>query len=72
MLFQRESRQQHVKERHVVVDYNLCYSCGACVAVCPPDSIYLDNLLLTIDNETCTRCERCTVMCPVHALTMDS
>ncbi len=55
---------------HVVVDYDLCYSCGACVAVCPPDSIFLDNLHLTIDDSTCTRCERCTLMCPVHALSM--
>ncbi len=69
MLAQRESRQK-VRERHVLVDYDLCYSCGACVAVCPPDSIFLDNMHLKIDDETCTRCERCTVMCPVHALSM--
>jgi ferredoxin len=55
---------------HVVVDKNLCFYCGACVAVCPPDSIFLENAHLRIDDETCTRCERCTAMCPVHALSM--
>jgi ferredoxin len=54
----------------VVVDRNLCYYCGACVAVCPPDSIFLDNSYLAIDKETCTLCERCTAMCPVHALSI--
>ncbi len=52
----------------VGVDRNLCYYCSACVAVCPPDSIFLENAHLSIDHETCTRCERCIAMCPVHAL----
>jgi ferredoxin len=57
-------------QMHVSVDRNLCFYCGACVAVCPPDSIFLENAHLKIDDETCTRCERCTNMCPVHALSM--
>ncbi len=61
----------HLQERHVVVDHNLCFFCGACVAICPPDSIFLDNTHLNIDDETCTRCERCVHMCPVHALSME-
>lgn len=70
MLVRREDRQR-IRERHVAVDYNLCYSCGACVAVCPPNCITIENLHLTVDDTTCTRCERCTVMCPVQALTME-
>lgn len=75
MIF-RKNRQQPSKptaaahNRRVVVDHNVCYFCGACVAVCPPDSIFLENTHLFIDDETCTRCERCTDMCPVHALKM--
>lgn len=54
----------------VSVDRTVCLSCGACVAVCPPDSIFLDNLTLGIDDETCTRCERCLRVCPVSALSL--
>jgi Fe-S-cluster-containing hydrogenase component 2 len=38
--------------------------------VCPPDSIFLDNLHLSIDDQTCTRCGRCLLVCPVEALSM--
>ncbi|CAG1008162.1 MAG: 4Fe-4S binding protein [Anaerolinea sp.] len=61
-----EQRPQHAF--FVDVDRNLCYYCGACVAVCPPDSIFLENSHLKVDHQTCTRCERCIAMCPVHAL----
>lgn len=54
----------------VKVDHSVCYFCGGCVAVCPPDSIFLENAYLHIDHDTCTRCERCVKMCPVHALSM--
>ena len=56
--------------RRVVVDHNLCFFCGACVAVCPPDAIFLETAFLKIDDQTCTLCERCVNMCPVHALSM--
>lgn len=58
------------KRLRVVVDHDVCFYCGACVAVCPPDSIFLENHNLKIDDDTCTRCDRCTGMCPVHALSM--
>ncbi|GAB4460659.1 MAG: 4Fe-4S binding protein [Anaerolineae bacterium] len=57
-------------ELKVIVDHELCCYCGACVAVCPPDAIFLTDSFLAIDQETCTACERCTKMCPVHALAM--
>lgn len=57
-------------KRRVVVDHNLCFFCGACVAVCPPDAIFLETAFLKINNQTCTLCERCVNMCPVHALSM--
>ncbi len=66
----RKKEEPPKAQVHVVVDRNLCYYCGACVAVCPPDSIFLENAFLRIDEETCTLCERCTNMCPVHALSM--
>ena len=54
----------------VLVDHELCCYCSACVAVCPPDAIFLYDSFLTIDQDTCTACERCVKMCPVHALSM--
>lgn len=54
----------------LVIDHDLCFSCGACVAVCPPDSLFLRDLVLTVDHATCTRCDRCVAVCPVHALAL--
>ncbi|HYO89425.1 MAG TPA: 4Fe-4S binding protein [Candidatus Limnocylindrales bacterium] len=54
----------------VSVDQDVCHHCGACVAVCPPDAIFLDSMFLRINQDTCTACERCVKMCPVHALAM--
>ena len=61
--------RQKVGEMRIVVDRDRCLYCGACVAACPPDAIYLRNGALTIDDQTCTDCERCVRMCPVGALT---
>jgi ferredoxin len=52
----------------IQVDYDRCAHCGACVAVCPPDSIALREATLLIDQATCTRCERCVAICPTGAL----
>jgi ferredoxin len=55
----------------VIVEQDICHHCGGCVAVCPPDAIWLEGgSVLHIDQATCTACERCVTMCPVHALAM--
>lgn len=54
----------------VLIAQDVCHHCGGCVAVCPPDVIFLDAMHLTIDQDGCTACERCVKMCPVHALEM--
>ena len=53
-----------------MVDYDHCSYCGACVAVCPPDSIALYDATLLIDAASCTLCERCIPACPTGALTL--
>lgn len=58
--------------QRIAIDDSLCHSCGACVAVCPPDALFLQDMHLRVDDAVCTRCDRCTGMCPVHALTMVS
>jgi NAD-dependent dihydropyrimidine dehydrogenase PreA subunit len=54
----------------VVVDYDHCSYCGACVAVCPPDCITLHDATLLIDTDSCTLCRRCIPACPTGALTL--
>ena len=53
----------------VAVDYDLCHSCGACVAVCPPDALFLNDARLEVKDD-CTGCERCVKICPMHALSL--
>jgi ferredoxin len=59
-----------VRSSIVVVDYDHCSYCGACVAVCPPDCIILHDATLLIDTEVCTLCRRCLPACPTGALTL--
>lgn len=54
----------------ILIDQDICHHCGGCVAVCPPDVIFLDTMYLRINQDACTACERCVTMCPVHALEM--
>jgi formate hydrogenlyase subunit 6/NADH:ubiquinone oxidoreductase subunit I len=54
----------------VIVNYGLCHFCGACVAVCVQDAMFLRNSALVIQNGRCTACERCLKVCPLHALTL--
>ena len=53
-----------------VVDDDLCYGCGACIALCPVDALTLEDLLAIVDEPTCTHCEHCIPACPVHALSL--
>lgn len=69
-MFKRLRRDNHHHTTRLVIDQNLCLSCGACVAVCPPDSLFLRDIHLTVDHTICTRCDRCAAICPVHALAL--
>jgi ferredoxin len=51
----------------VAVDYDLCHSCGVCVAVCPADALFLNDARLEV-KDACTGCERCAKVCPMRAL----
>ncbi len=62
----------HTREKFkktIAVNYDLCHYCGACVAVCPPDALYLTDTRLEV-KDTCTGCERCAKICPMHALSV--
>ena len=43
-------------------------SCSACLRVCAPKAITIENNTLTIENNLCTGCGACTSVCPTEAL----
>ena len=53
---------------HVVCEP--CYDCKYtdCVAVCPVECFYQDDMLLYIDPADCIDCEACVPECPVEAI----
>jgi ferredoxin len=59
------SRAKPVKT--LTVNHDLCHYCGACVAVCPADALFLTDTHLEV-KDACTGCERCMKVCPAHAL----
>lgn len=58
------------KHFHILVDFNKCGNCGACVAVCPEDVLHLDQLRLVSKDENCTGCKFCIITCPADALVL--
>ncbi|MGB9370398.1 MAG: 4Fe-4S dicluster domain-containing protein [Halobacteriota archaeon] len=54
--------------RTIKVNIDKCGHCGACVAVCPTNSIELVESCLKI-GDACTTCATCVSICPVGALT---
>ena len=53
-----------------VVDGDLCYGCGACIALCPTNALDLVNRLAIVEQNDCTLCEHCIPSCPVFALSI--
>ncbi len=62
---------QDLKEQageRVRVDYRRCHFCGACVAICLPEAMFLWNSALIIRIDKCTAGNKCVLVCPVGAL----
>ena len=53
------------------VDEELCYGCGACIALCPTNALDLKDRLAIVEQEKCTLCEHCIPSCPVFALRIE-
>jgi len=47
-----------------------CTHCGACIAVCPTDALFVDrdSMEVSFDNEECVACELCVKVCPPRAM----
>ena len=54
-----------------VVDEDLCYGCGACIALCPTNALDLINRLAIVNQDDCTLCNHCIPSCPVFALSIE-
>ena len=50
------------------IDFDLCYQCSLCVAVCDDDALLLHPHILAVDADACTLCNDCVVACPTEAL----
>jgi len=51
----------------ITVDRDRCCHCGACVGVCPPDALWLREVIIEV-NEKCTGCGLCIKICPAGAI----
>jgi Pyruvate/2-oxoacid:ferredoxin oxidoreductase delta subunit len=53
----------------VVIDREICLSCGLCVDLCPEEAISMNDTV-TVDPDKCTGCGTCVEECPNEAISM--
>lgn len=58
---------------HIFHDYERCWSCGACVSLCPTKSIYHDpeTMEVRLNTSTCIACGSCINACSVKAIQLE-
>jgi NAD-dependent dihydropyrimidine dehydrogenase PreA subunit len=66
----RKPSPKPVIPHQITIDEYRCHACGACVAVCLGDALFLRKNHLWADPSACTGCERCLKACPTHALSL--
>lgn len=57
--------------KDIRVDWDKCVQCGACVAICPTDALYIKDkktMEVAFDPEKCIACELCIRPCPPRAI----
>ncbi len=54
-----------------IVNRHVCHHCGACVAACGEEALYLWDGWLEVRAESCTGCRRCIPACPLQALRLE-
>ena len=54
----------------VTRDEARCTHCGACIAICPTEALYIDKKTMKVifDAEKCIACELCVKACPPRAM----
>ena len=56
----------------ISVDKEKCDFCSACIAVCPPDCITVEEEDLIVAHNLCIDCDLCIKICPIEALEQSS
>lgn len=58
---------------HISHDSERCWSCGACVSLCPSGSIYhnRETMEVRLNTETCIACGSCINACSVKAIQLE-
>jgi len=57
-------------EQQIYKDEEICTHCGACIAVCPTEALYIKRpeMEVIFNNEKCSLCELCILTCPTRAM----
>jgi nitroreductase/NAD-dependent dihydropyrimidine dehydrogenase PreA subunit len=53
------------------IDKNRCVGCGACIEVCPDQTISLQDEYAEISGKKCMACGHCVAVCPETAISLD-
>jgi len=48
-----------------------CTACGACIEVCPTDTIVLENSKAFVKIDNCRNCKKCMIACPENAFILE-
>ena len=52
----------------ITIKSEVCNICGACVAICRPNALFLFNATLQV-SDRCNDCQVCVKVCPLGAIT---
>jgi len=57
-------------EHQIYKDEEICTHCGACIAVCPTEALYIKRpeMEIIFNKDKCSVCELCIVTCPARAM----
>ena len=59
------------QELNLIIDANLCSSCGICVVECPTDALaMIGGMPVLFRPEVCSYCGVCETVCPEEAISL--
>ena len=53
-----------------IIDRELCTGCGACIEICPPRALVMEQEMARLEEEFCEECGFCAAECPTGAITI--